>query len=173
MLGFVLSKIKNKPLSELADEWFAGSDLCFLPKNPKNIVPTAYCELQKKRLLGIPHDENARSFGNVAGHAGLFGSGMGLVSWLQKKTKTLDFKAFLDDASKFEGTENSALGWRRYGSSSGFSAAIGHYGFTGTALMIDPTNCNYIIILTNAVHERRNPSERTRLRELVFHELGK
>ena len=157
----------------MADEWFAGSDLCFLPKNPKNIVSTAYCELQKKQLLGIPHDENARSFGNVAGHAGLFGSGMGLVSWLQNKMKTLDFKAFLDDASKFKGTENSALGWRRYGSSSGFSGAIGHYGFTGTALMIDPTSCNYIIILTNAVHGRRNPSERTRLRELVFHEFGK
>ena len=172
VLGFVLSKIKNKSLHELAVDWFAGSDIGFLPKNTENIVPTAFCALQKMRLQGVPHDENCRSLGGVSGHAGLFGSGKGLTTWLHKTTKTLEFKGFLDAASNFEGTENSVLGWRRYDSSAGFGGGIGHYGFTGTALMIDPTTYNYNIILSNAVHGHRNPSQRTRLRELVFNELG-
>ncbi len=172
-LGFILSKIKKTSLHDLAKHWFSGTSITFHPKNTTNIVPTAYCELQGKRLRGLPHDENCRSFGSVSGHAGLFGTGEDLILWLKNSINTDFFRKFLIEAKNFEGVQNSVLGWRRYGSSNMFQTGIGHYGFTGTAIMLDPNTYNYSIILTNSVYKERNPSDRTKLRELVFGEFGK
>jgi CubicO group peptidase (beta-lactamase class C family) len=38
-------------------------------------------------------------------------------------------------------------------------AAIGHTGFTGTSLWIDPVHDLYVVLLTNRVHPKR-PAER-------------
>jgi len=36
------------------------------------------------------------------------------------------------------------------------ASAIGHTGFTGTSLWIDPLNDLYVVILTNRVHPTRD-----------------
>ena len=36
------------------------------------------------------------------------------------------------------------------------ASAIGHTGFTGTSLWIDPANDLYVVILTNRVHPTRD-----------------
>jgi CubicO group peptidase (beta-lactamase class C family) len=70
--------------------------------------------------------------------------------------------ALLSLATRRSGVEGSsrALGWDTMlpTSSCGTkmsAAAIGHTGFTGTTLWIDPASDLYVVILTNRVHPTR------------------
>jgi CubicO group peptidase (beta-lactamase class C family) len=46
-------------------------------------------------------------------------------------------------------------------------SAIGHTGFTGTSLWIDPARDLYIVLLTNRVHPTRENDKLKTLRPLV------
>jgi CubicO group peptidase (beta-lactamase class C family) len=54
--------------------------------------------------------------------------------------------------------------------------AVGHTGFTGTSLWIDPERDRYVVLLTNRVHPSRdNPrltALRPRLHDAVVDEFG-
>ena len=45
--------------------------------------------------------------------------------------------------------------------------SIGHTGFTGTSLWLDPTQDLYVVLLTNRVHPTRNNDAILNLRPLV------
>jgi CubicO group peptidase (beta-lactamase class C family) len=50
------------------------------------------------------------------------------------------------------------------------AAAIGHTGFTGTSLWIDPENDIYVVLLTNRVHPSRANEKILAVRP-TFHDL--
>lgn len=174
VLGHLLEGASGAPL----DRQFASfsrdvldtGDLSFCPapSSRSRIAPTAVSPWRGRVIHGHVHDDNAAALGGVAGHAGLFGTApaigafarwmLGLLrgstdAW--RSVDTLVVEAFVTP-STVPGSSR-ALGWdtMRPTSSCGTrlsARAVGHTGFTGTSLWIDPARDLYVVALTNRVH---------------------
>lgn len=138
---------------------------------PEMFAATEVCPSRKRLLIGEVHDENAYAMGGVAGHAGLFApvrevdrivaeliaSYHGRSDLVARPIITEFWKR--NDA--FPGS-TWALGWDtpatgHSSAGSRFSpAAVGHLGFTGTSIWIEPEREIAVTILTNRVHPRRD-----------------
>jgi CubicO group peptidase (beta-lactamase class C family) len=142
------------------------------------IAPTENDPWRGRILRGEVHDENAARLDGVSGHAGLFSSAPDLLtfgSWLMALQTEPDdngrqlnprvwlhratVKSFLQ-RQRIPAGSSRALGWDTpsEGSSSGTlldASSIGHTGFTGTSIWIDPTRELVIVLLTNRVHPTR------------------
>ena len=131
-------------------------------------APTERDPWRRRTLVGEVHDENAAVLGGAAGHAGLFG-GVGPVGRFARDVlANLDGDGPLASAATFDvfrtrttvPDSSRALGWDTMLPTSSCGsrlspAAIGHTGFTGTSLWIDPAADRYIVLLTNRVHPSR------------------
>ncbi|MDX6312197.1 MAG: hypothetical protein QOF84_1286 [Streptomyces sp.] len=105
--------------------------------------------LDRGLLRGVVHDENAYAMGGVAGHAGLFSTAWDLA---------LFCRALLDGDGPY-GARNGFLGFERdqpwfMGELAG-RGAVGHTGFTGTSLVLDPATDSFLVLLANSVHPCR------------------
>lgn len=182
LLGRILEFIGGKSLDVLCkEEVFGLLNMNKTGFNPRygDFVPT---ELQAdgKALYGICHDENARFFGGISGHAGLFSNINDMVKLADMLIN--EGKGFISKASYYRMTTNyteklggnRGWGWCIKGNaiSSGGDIispkAFGHTGFTGTSIWIDPVSEIYIILLTNRVYPTRENNEIIRFRRL-FH----
>ncbi|HJT31563.1 MAG TPA: serine hydrolase domain-containing protein [Pirellulales bacterium] len=119
-------------------------------------------------IQGEVHDPRAYALGGVAGHAGLFSTAEDLAIYAQMLLGRGEYAGVCVLAPETVDTMLTAqtvpggglrtLGWdMKTGYSSnrgeGFSArAVGHGGFTGTALWIDPELELTVIFLSNRVH---------------------
>ncbi|HEX6307554.1 MAG TPA: serine hydrolase domain-containing protein [Longimicrobiales bacterium] len=136
------------------------------------IAPTEYDTYVRKTLVhGVVHDLNAWALGGVAGHAGLFSSARDMAVYAQtildgalgRETPIFPAGAFLSWLQR-ERHAGRPLGWDSpmgRNSSAGlyFSrSSIGHTGFTGTSLWVDPERDLFVVLLTN----RLNPSASNR-----------
>jgi CubicO group peptidase (beta-lactamase class C family) len=109
-------------------------------------------------LQGEVHDQNAAALGDVAAHAGLFGtlSGVGAAArWWLQQFHTLEGQVFM--RRSVANGSSRAIGWDTMLPSSSCGTmmspdAVGHTGFTGTSLWIDPSRNRYFVLLTNRVH---------------------
>jgi uncharacterized protein YbbC (DUF1343 family)/CubicO group peptidase (beta-lactamase class C family) len=128
-------------------------------------------------LRGEVHDQRARLLGGVAGHAGMFTTSADLARIVRMLLNrgTLDGHRILEPATVKEMWEPApesrggrALGWDV---SSSFSktmspyfpeGSVGHLGFTGTAIWIDPPTRSYLIVLSNRVHPYGGGASRIR-----------
>ncbi|MGW7266288.1 serine hydrolase domain-containing protein [Streptomyces sp. NPDC054842] len=118
-------------------------------------------------LRGVVHDENAWALGGVAGHAGLFSTARDLAvfcrtllaggSYGPARILGPDFVelmlappglGFAVDQPWFMGD------LARHG-------AVGHTGFTGTSLVLDPATDTFLVLLANTVHPRRRTPDNT------------
>ena len=150
-------------------------------------APTSFCAFRKRLLVGEVDDENAYAMGGVAGHAGLFAPVRdvdrivqellacyaGRSEWLPQKV----VREFWTRDTTVNGS-TWALGWdtpsAQYSSSGRhFSpAAVGHLGFTGTSIWIEPERAISISLLTNRVHPRRDNQAirdfRPRIHDLIM-----
>lgn len=148
----------------------AGTFLMYRPPPPlvERISPTEDDPWRGRVLRGEVHDENAAALGGVAAHAGLFGTAAAVGAFARLVLTTFHEETILGTPALMRtfatptGVPDSsrALGWdtMRPTSSCGskFSPrAIGHTGFTGTSLWIDPENDLYVAFLTNRVHPTR------------------
>ncbi len=155
------------------------------------IAPTSECPWRRKLVWGEVQDENAWAMGGVAGHAGLFSTAEDVHAIARELINCYHGRGSLvskDVARLFwtkDGTvEDStwALGWDTpspEGSSSGhhFGAnAVGHLGYTGCSLWIDPERELEIILLTNRVHPSVDNNLikefRPQIHDLVMETLG-
>lgn len=189
LMKAIIEKITGRPLEELCKKYVFDvlkmNSTCFNPVKNDNIAATEFDEKSGKYLKGIVHDENARYFGGVSGHAGLF-------STLEDLSKYCAM--YLNDGKRYDGSvflnsktiacmthnytqnlnEMRGLGFciKGYKNCSGGELltpeAFGHTGFTGTSLWIDKNIGIYIILLTNRVHPDRSNNEIIRFRRL-FH----
>lgn len=137
------------------------------------IAPTENDPWRGRILRGEVHDENAARLGGVSGHAGLFSTVPDLLrfaEWLlrQREDRAVRGEPSVEPitahwffARQFLPAGSSrALGWDTPsdGSSAGRMldvSSIGHTGFTGTSIWIDPTRELVIVLLTNRVHPTR------------------
>ena len=120
-------------------------------------------------LCGRVDDDNAWMMGGVAGHAGLFATaddvGRFAQAWLDALAGRSGWLA-AEVAEAFLARDRTpgsgrALGWDTpspAGSALGTRlgrgprGAVGHLGFTGTSLWIDPARQLVVVLLTNRVH---------------------
>jgi CubicO group peptidase (beta-lactamase class C family) len=184
LLGLIEEKVAHLPLDQLARrEVFM----------PLHMTQTMYRPSSKLKLRIAPsgiwrghpvpgdvNDQNAVAMGGVAGHAGVFSTGMDLAryaqvwlrsgagpkgQWVQPET----LRRFL-----IKGTHSGSrlLGWdtpdAKPDEPSVFgtlvsTAAYGHTGFTGTELWIDPARDLFLVFLTNRAFD---PRVRESLKEL-------
>lgn len=176
-VGFiVLGKLIERISGESLDQWTSRQVF-----QPLGMNDTGYCPPESLReriaptekegenwIRGVVHDPRARRMNGVAGHAGLFSSASDLSRFARMilnqgeldgvrvlKPETID--AMLVSRS-VPGNGIRTWGWDRQ---TGFSRnkgkgmsdrAIGHGGFTGTGLWIDPGNDLYVIFLSSRLH---------------------
>ena len=165
LLGFILDDV-GFGLSGVARE-----DLSFNPPREwrDRCAPTEL-DLWRGRLLqGEVHDENAWVLGGVAGHAGMFGTAAAVGAFARDALQAISGVAtfarpdtFARFALKSTVPQSSrALGWDTMLPTSSCGTrlsprALGHTGFTGTSLWIDPEPNLYVVLLTNRVHPSRD-----------------
>lgn len=139
----------------------------------EKMVTTAFCPLRKKWLNGVVHDENAFAFGGEGGNAGLFGTAADIhrvclmllssgringerlfsdqavqAMLINQNPTTLPARTFGWDVNDGRETEMSCGNRMPTGS-------IGHLGFTGTSIWMDPVSEIMIILLSNRVNLSR------------------
>ncbi len=146
----------------------------------KVYATTGNCIWSKKPLSGTVHDDNCRAVGGVAGHAGLFGTTTGLLSFCENVF--LLYKGLYQHPSissyTFKQHIDNKVMDRRFGfdiptgdsSSSGryySDCAIGHLGFTGTSFWLDLIKGIGIVFLTNRVYCGEELDSLKKLRPLV------
>jgi uncharacterized protein YbbC (DUF1343 family)/CubicO group peptidase (beta-lactamase class C family) len=171
LLAEVARRVSDQRVDRFIDKQFfrplGMRDSTFNPccRMMPRIAPT---EVVDGRLLrGEVHDGNARLLGGVAGHAGLFSTASDLSRFVQmllnggrgndhQVLKASTVNALFTPVQI--GEVARGLGWDM---SSPFSrtlgsffpaGSVGHTGFTGPALWIDPGKKVYLLILTNRVH---------------------
>jgi CubicO group peptidase (beta-lactamase class C family) len=136
----------------------------------RSIAATQLCPERHRVLIGEVDDLNALAMGGIAGHAGLFST----AEELSRIAAALCRAWRGDDAGGGALVERDVvrtfwspsgvpgstwrLGWdgpAETGSQAGtrFSrAGVGHLGFTGCSLWIDPARETWIVLLANRVH---------------------
>jgi len=160
-----------------------------LPVSPdERYVATERCPWRGRLLQGEVHDDNCWVMGGVAGHAGLFGTleavhslGRHFLKALRGEETDLGisaarFKAWTEPrwlhsrGSYLLGWDSPSPGYSSSGSH--FSRhSIGHLGFTGTSLWMDPEADLLMVLLSNRVSPtRENP--RLRPYRPLIHDLA-
>jgi uncharacterized protein YbbC (DUF1343 family) len=172
-LGFVLleevvRRVTQRDLATFASEAIfkplAMGDTGFVPPEPLR-RRAAWTELVDGQWrVGVVHDPRAYLLAGVAGHAGLFSTADDLATYARAILGhgEVDGKRLLAPqtvASMIAPHDVPdgirALGWNVQSAwrGEGLSPrAIGHFGFTGTALWIDPDKDLFVVVLTNRVH---------------------
>lgn len=175
LLGFAIEAVGRRPLDEQMREFGAAVELgplTYLPPDDWRLrtAPTEFDPWRNRLLVGEVHDENAAALGGVAGHAGLFGTAAAVGRFARlvlaaraREAGALTTLPLMTEFSRPTAVSGSsrALGWdtMRPTSSCGTLLspdAIGHTGFTGTSLWIDPAADLYIVLLSNRVHPTRS-----------------
>ena len=172
VLGELVRRVSGEDLHRFTTRCVFGplgmSETGYLPADDmrRRAAPTE--RRDGRWMQGEVHDPRAYALGGVAGHAGLFSTAEDVVIYAQMilgrgehagvrvlAPETVD--AMLS-ANQVPGGGLRGLGWdMRTGYSinrgEGFSdRAVGHGGFTGTTLWIDPELELVVIFLSNRVH---------------------
>jgi len=166
LLGFILED-RGFPLGESGGA--EGLAFGVRAEDRERCAPTEL-DLWRGRLLqGEVHDENAWVLGGIAGHAGMFGTAeavgafaRGVLKGMSGESTFARPETFARFARKSSVPGSSrALGWDTMLPTSSCGTrmsprAIGHTGFSGTSLWIDPELDLYVVLLTNRVHPARD-----------------
>ncbi|MFO0502749.1 MAG: exo-beta-N-acetylmuramidase NamZ domain-containing protein [Acidobacteriota bacterium] len=181
LLGEIVRQVCGRPLDQYArEEIFAPlgmKDTGFRPAAAlaPRIAPTEQYPGMTAPLRGVVHDETTRYMGGVAGHAGLFTTADDLAHFAQailnggelngvRIWSPLTVRKFTEPQTPSDQPILRGLG---FDLDSPFSAnrgelypigSVGHTGFTGTSLWIDPATQSYVILLANTVHPKRRPA---------------
>ncbi len=141
------------------------------------IAPTQYCPFREQLLRGVVHDENAYVFGGEGGNAGLFSTARDLWRFARMILAggELDGVRILSSRTVQRMVANHnpsrlpprGLGWDMKGEGFGYmscgelmqAGAIGHTGFTGTSLWMDPQDGLIVVALTNRVNIARDRNQ--------------
>ncbi len=194
VLGELVHRVSGERLDRFAEEHIfrrlGMKDTAFLPLSPQlsprlpmpvsRVAPTERRGDHWKR--GEVHDPRAYALGGVAGHAGLFSTAADLAKFCRmileggklhgprvlspSGVEAMTRPRFYGDA------DLRGLGWdvaTAYSKNRGDLfpvGSIGHTGFTGTSLWIDPSSESFVVFLSNRVHPD-GKGDVLRLRALV------
>ncbi|MGC0142730.1 serine hydrolase domain-containing protein [Pseudactinotalea sp. Z1732] len=173
VLGLLLEQATGRPLPELLAREVTGplgmADTGYHPAEPDRVVPTEYQHDPARGLVrGQVHDEAAWVLGG-AGNAGVFATAADVLTFaeairtatgpIDDAVRNLLSTDLLDARGRVAAGFGQAVGLR-VGDASfmGVDAdgLLGHTGFTGTSLVIDPARELSVVLLTNRVHPYRS-----------------
>jgi hypothetical protein len=139
-------------------------------------------------VWGSVHDENAWALGGVAGHAGVFSDADDLAILAQTllnggvygHTRLFSEHAVVEMLTNrnqaFVG-QNQGYGFELYQhwymGALATPYTMGHTGFTGTDIVVDPTTQTFSILLANGVHPTRNWGFTTPIRRAVNSDVAR
>ena len=182
LLGFAVERAGGAALDRLFEERVArplGLSRCGFPGRSdrfRDAAPTERGNAYERHLAsaedddprfrrdlirGTVHDGNAWGLGGVAGHAGLFGTATDVA---RIALAILEPPRFGRPRGVFEamlappaGNGGRTLGFLTAASTESVRGilaadAVGHFGFTGTSLWIEPRALRVYVLLTNRVH---------------------
>ncbi len=135
------------------------------------VAPTERCPVRGRVIEGEVHDLNAFAMGGIAGHAGLFATAADVAAIAHALCAAFRdagpeggrpfvsgpvLRAFFAPA----GVPGSSwrLGWDGPAATESLAGrridrrAVGHLGFTGCSLWIDPERETFVVVLSNRVH---------------------
>lgn len=187
LLGVALESFYSKSLIDIFKE-FSSSELklfnseIFFPdfnhRRGHIYVPTSFCPVRNRFLVGEVHDENSASLGGQCGHSGSFATGQGLVIYLKKLLRSKIGVEILRENSKFYHKVlpgEFLMGWQKESLNQTVfldEPVYKHLGFTGTGIWIFPKRKAFLIILSNRVWSSRVSdwiqSFRTELGKLIW-----
>ena len=171
VLEDVIARVSGKDIAAFARDNVFGPlgmlDTGYLPGPAlrSRVAPTEYRD--GVLIAGDVHDPRAHFLGGVAGHAGLFSTAKDLVRYAQmilgegelagvRVLSRQTVRAMLAPHDVPGGVR--ALGWdvqTNFSVNKGETLsrrAVGHGGYTGTALWIDPEFDLFVLFLSNRVH---------------------
>jgi CubicO group peptidase (beta-lactamase class C family) len=183
-LGLIVEKVAGLPLDQLARREVFGplgmTQTMYRPPSSlkRRIAPSGLW--RGRPVPGDVNDQNAVAMGGVAGHAGLFSTGVDLARyaqvWLRSGAAPKGQWVSLETMRRFliKGPRSGSrlLGWdtpeAKPDEPSVFGTLIsdatyGHTGFTGTELWVDPARDLFLVFLTNRAFD---PRARESLKEL-------
>lgn len=183
LLAWILERVTGLPLDRLFSEWLARPlalpDLFFVDlasagaaeraRAGRAFAATERCPWRGRTLVGEVHDDNAYAMGGVSGQAGLFGTAQAagdlaeawLDSWrgsggpfAQELVRLFWCKSSLPGSTRTLGFDTPSPTGSQAGGGFG-PRSVGHLGYTGTSLWIDPDRALVVVLLTNRVHPTR------------------
>lgn len=172
-----IEKFYNRPLNELAEEYFYKEIGAYRMKyhplehfSKSEILPTEDDQIYRNQLVhGYVHDQGAAMLGGVGGHAGLFSNAEDVAKMMQLFLNRGYYgnKQFInpttidtfntchfceEDVRRGIGFDKPQLG--SVGPTCGCLSlnSFGHSGFTGTYAWADPDTGIVYVFLSNRVH---------------------
>ena len=192
LLGFALEEATQMPLDQavkslvwdpmgLEGPFFRRTTGSVEDSRLDEVAATENCPWRGGVLQGQVHDDNCWSMGGVGGHAGAFARAEDLlrfgVRWLSGQYSSGVVNAAWSKVTPPEGCTRT-LGWDTPSGEetsagkvmSGYT--VGHIGYTGTSLWIDPARGWVVTLLTNRVHYGRENIKIRGLRHRLHTALG-
>lgn len=188
-LGVLIERISGQRedtfVREHITEPLGMSDTMYRPSTDlKNrIAATEYQPWTDRGLVwGSVHDENAWALDGVAGHAGVFSTVADLTVFAEmilhdgshRGEQILSKRAVKLMQTNLNGDfpgQDHGLGWELnqdwYMDALADENAMGHTGYTGTSIVINPHNNAVAILLTNRVHPTRETVSTNGIRKKV------
>lgn len=183
LLDWIQERVNGQPTDLLFLNWLARplklQSLFFVDlKSPakaararrgRAFAATERCPWRGRTLIGEVHDDNTYAMGGVSGQAGLFGTIQDVAAlaeaWLGSFLHTGGFfeqrlvqqfwqKSEVPGSTRALGFDTPSPQASQAGGLFG-PRTVGHLGFTGTSLWIDPDRELIVVLLTNRVHPTR------------------
>ncbi|MDP4552553.1 serine hydrolase [Alkalihalobacillus macyae] len=177
-LGALVERLSGMRLDEYVKQEITKplkmNDTMYNPPSclKERIAATEFQPWTNRGLVwGEVHDESAWSLEGVAGHAGVFSTASDLAKFAHMflmegrygGTRILEpetVKLLTENRiPEFPGDDHG-LGWELqqgwFMDALSESTTLGHTGYTGTSIVVSPTNQSIAILLTNRVHPTRN-----------------
>ena len=182
LLGWVVEEASGLPLDEFVEiDLYGPLDM---KETRFNLPPSVRHRAapiniwRGQAIRGVVHDQNAARLNGVAGHAGLYSTGMDLAryaQWYLRRGVSSSGVSLVEPATMAMFTSRArggrALGWEMRDTASTENTgsllspeAFGHGGFTGTSIWIDPVTGVFVVFLTNRVYAPRASRSITRLK---------
>jgi CubicO group peptidase (beta-lactamase class C family) len=187
LLGLMIEKLTHMSLDAYGKTYIFNpldmKDTSFHP-DINRAAPTEYRddETYQGLLRGLVHDEKAFAL-KEAGHAGLFSTSKDLIKFCQSlldderilKRETIKLLQVMqiESTDLNKNVKARALGWQKptKGSYAGHfidvQTSLIHTGFTGCHLIIDHKKHIAYVMLTNAVHPKREMNHVIKYRSII------
>ena len=188
LLGKVLEAVSHRSLDALAKEQvfeplsMRHTGYCPLQSAQTNKTNIAYTEQRDgKWLKGDVHDENASFLGGVSGNAGVFSNLDDCIRFASMLAQfgVIEGKRYLPhlfisalQTASCDNGPHYGLGFK-VNKADHFEGGLfpktgfGHFGFTGTEIVVDALNSLYIVLLQNRVHPTRDNTKALQMRQVL------
>lgn len=192
LLGLAIEQTLEMPLDEAAYKYIflplGMNDTSYHPDTTRT-APTEFRsdEVFHGLLNGIVHDEKSYAMNGIAGHAGLFSTAKDISIFikaildnrfvLKRETILKMFEVEIEANDQFGKSKARALGYEKPSKDHVLyryqDEVIIHTGFTGCNMIINLNRQTGFVLLTNAVHPRRELNHIFSYRNQIYEEIIK